>query len=204
MRELMSIQAVLDCAMRELPVEGNEKIFRQILSLPYPVFVEALNRLCSGEMTLEDFDVRLLRAELASSHLGAISDVDIDEEAVNNVGVESMGDQASLLAASAVSRMEGGAPVVWHPPDVSLVRERIAQHIANKYGAVGPGEVVRLSGRRLVPSAGDKTKQLQRRAQSAKIKERRSGIGPNAVEASALTSSLEEASHRQRRREEKS
>jgi hypothetical protein len=52
-----------ECLNNKLKIAENFRIYEQILNLPYSVFVEVINLLCSGDLIEADMDGRVYELE---------------------------------------------------------------------------------------------------------------------------------------------
>jgi len=86
--KLMTKLEAEGCIFEQLDINAsNADIFERILNLPYEIYVETVNRLCSGELSIDDFDKRLFESEKNIDSSASLYEIDVDELAKGNIGV---------------------------------------------------------------------------------------------------------------------
>jgi len=170
MPKRMNRQQAEECFFSTLDVNAsNVETLERILCLPYVVFCVVADSLCSGELTLEDFDGRIFELERRSSHLAEVEDVDV-EALVRDALALSAGDDPESAAAAAVAGALSDLPapgLVVIPREQSILLENMAILGGIELDAM---DGLRPSGRvdGVPPSASVEVAQLQDAADAAR------------------------------------
>jgi hypothetical protein len=127
MSKKMNRQQAADCFFGSLDINAsNIEIFERILMLPYVVFCVVAEALCSGELTLEDFDSRLFDLERQFSHVAEKEDVDL-EKLVREALVVYAGNTAESAATNAaagnVSDLSGKGLLLFQTDQSKLIQD---------------------------------------------------------------------------------
>jgi RNA polymerase subunit RPABC4/transcription elongation factor Spt4 len=160
MPRLMSKEEAEDCIFRKLEIKSEDiGTVRRLVALPHQVYVEVVNRLCSGEATLEDLNGAIFSIEREVSEVADLDDVDVARLVRENVAAAKTGRPKTDMAVSSAKAKTEGSFLKGSKAVVKRDQSGIKSEIAKKLGVEdSETEALSLSGRRdaLVGSGQDK------------------------------------------------